>query len=46
MARASEVSPSSSSASKTKNEMHEMNDLASLKAKEEVVALDYYMTNL
>ena len=39
MAKGSEVSPSSSSVSKTKNEMH---DLASLKAKEEVVALDYY----
>ena len=43
MARGSEVSSYFSSVSKTKNEMH---DLASLKAKEEVVALDYYLSNL
>ena len=46
MARASEVSPSLSSTSKTMNSMHDVNDIASLKVKEEVVALNDYLTNL
>src|SRR5664279_4086102 len=43
MEKASEVSSTLTSISKT---MNEMNDITSLKAKEEIVALDYFMANL